>query len=127
MSTIALGGQVRFGTARRAPAASAPRLRLTTRGRRVLLTLAAVPLLAAAAWFGLDSGVATATLSAADSTVSYSTITVHAGDTLWGIAESIAPFADPRDVIIDLMRFNGLHSADVPSGFALAIPPQYAR
>ncbi len=47
------------------------------------------------------------------------------GDTLWHIAETIAPAADPRDVIVELMQFNGLSSADVPAGFELAIPPQY--
>ena len=103
-------------------AAPAPRLRLTKRGRSVLLTLAAAPLAFAAFWFALNGGGATATL---EGTASYSTVTVQAGDTLWSIAESVAPLADPRDVIIELMQFNGLSSADVPAGFELAIPPQY--
>jgi hypothetical protein len=101
---------------------TAPRLRLTRRGRDVLLTLAAAPLVVAAFWFALNGGGATATL---EHTTGYSTVTVQPGDTLWSIAESIAPSADPRDVIVELMQFNALSSADVPAGFELAIPPNY--
>jgi hypothetical protein len=102
--------------------ATAPRLRLTKRGRNLLLTLASAPLVVAAFWFALNGGGATATL---DGTTEYSTVTVQPGDSLWSIAESVAPNADPRDVIIELMQFNSLSTADVPAGFELAIPPKY--
>ena len=102
--------------------APAPRLRITKRGRNLLLTIAAAPLAVAAFWFALNGGGATATL---DGTAEFSTVTVQSGDTLWHIAETIAPAADPRDVIVELMQFNGLTSADVPAGFELAIPPKY--
>jgi hypothetical protein len=101
---------------------TAPRLRLTRRGRNVLLTLASAPLVFAAFWFALNGGGATATL---DGSTEYSMVTVQPGDSLWSIAETVAPNADPRDVIIDLMQFNSLTSADVPAGFELAIPPKY--
>lgn len=101
-----------------------PRLRMTRRGRNVLLTLAAVPLTIAAFWFALNGGGATASLDAGSA--SFSTVTVQPGDSLWSIAETLAPTADPRDVIIDLMQFNSLTSAEVPAGFELAVPPKYA-
>lgn len=99
---------------------AAPRLRMTRRGRNVLLTLITAPFIAVALWFGLNGGGATASL---DGTTTFTTVTVQPGDTLWSIAETVAPTADPRDVIIELMQFNSLTSADVPAGFELAIPP----
>ncbi len=50
------------------------------------------------------------------------TVEVGAGDTLWGIAESIAPAADPRDVIYEIMRLNGLDDAVVQPGQQLVLP-----
>ena len=50
------------------------------------------------------------------------TVVVGAGDTLWGIAESIAPSADPREVIHEIMRLNGLRDAVVQPGQRLALP-----
>ena len=101
----------------------APRLRLTKRGRSVLMTLAATPLVIAALVFALNGGMATATLEG--SGAEFHTVTVGSGDTLWALAESIAPSADPRDVIIDIMKLNGLQSADVLAGQQLAIPAKY--
>jgi hypothetical protein len=103
--------------------APAPRLRLTRRGRSVFVTLAAAPLVVGAFWFALNGGGATATLEGRAG--EYATVTVQPGDTLWSIAETVAPASDPRDVIIELMQFNGLTTADVPAGFELAIPPRY--
>ncbi len=60
-----------------------------------------------------------------DGSTGYSTVTVQPGDSLWNIAEIVAPTSDPRDVIIELMQFNNLSSADVPAGYELAIPPKY--
>jgi hypothetical protein len=107
------------------PARSQPKLRLTRRGRAVLLTLAALPLVIAALFFSLNGGGATASLDGGAVTFEY--VTVDAGQSLWQVAESIAPTADPRDVIDSIVRFNHLESADVYAGQELAIPVEYLR
>lgn len=102
------------------------RLRLTARGRAVLMTLAAVPLVIAAALFALNGGGAVATQEVAQSGVEYEYLTVEAGESLWALATEIAPTADPRDVISDILAFNGMSSSQIEPGQQLAIPTKYA-
>jgi hypothetical protein len=99
----------------------APRLRLTRRGRRVLLALVVVPLVVLAFLAALNGGSATATGSSAP--LEY--VTVQAGQSLWQLAESIAPESDPRDVMSEIRTFNGLDSVQLVPGQRLAIPTQY--
>lgn len=99
------------------------RLRITARGRAVLLALIAIPFVVALFVAVLNGGGATATLEAGDPVA---VITVEPGQSLWSVAESIAPTADPRDVIEALVSFNRLESADVWAGQQLAVPPQYS-
>ncbi|WP_353987655.1 LysM peptidoglycan-binding domain-containing protein [Ruicaihuangia caeni] len=108
-----------------APRTTAPRLRLTRRGRAVFTTLAAIPAVAGALVIGLQGGAATAGDTA--SGVTFSTVTVEAGESLWSIAERIAPSSDPRDVIYEIARLNQLESTDVQPGQQLAMPLAYAR
>ena len=98
-------------------------LRMTKRGRTVLLTLVAAPLVAAALAFGINAGGATAT----SSSTPLAKITVVNGETLWGVAKQIAPNSDPRDVVSDLMSVNRLDSADIYPGEQLSIPAQYGH
>jgi hypothetical protein len=126
VSTATVDGT--FGPARRSAAhndarPAAPRLRLTKRGRGVLTTLAAAPLVIAALVFALNGGMATATLEGSSADLQY--VTVDTGQSLWQVAETIAPNADPRDVIAAIMQLNRLESADVLAGQQLAIPTQY--
>lgn len=102
-----------------------PRLRITARGRAVLLALAATPLIIAAALFGLNGGGAVATADSSAGTFHY--VTVDSGESLWQVARSIAPNSDPRDVVAQVMQFNRLDSSDVMAGQQLAIPPQYDK
>lgn len=97
-------------------------LRLTQRGRTVLLSILALPLVVGIAVAALDGGGATATMS---DPASLQYVMVAPGQTLWGLATELAPGADPRDVIDDIMRFNRLGSADLAAGQQLAIPPKY--
>jgi len=124
MSSIAMTTAVRpaFSEGDRTAPARAARLRMTHRGRRVLLAVLAVPLAAGIAFGALNGGAADATR---DATAPLQFVTVEPGETLWSVATDIAPGADPRDVIADLMSFNRLPSADVPAGLHLAIPPKY--
>ncbi|MGH3691908.1 MAG: LysM peptidoglycan-binding domain-containing protein [Microbacterium sp.] len=119
---------ISFSTAAVIPASKRPstRLRLTTRGRAVLLAFASVPLAIGIAFAALSGGSAIA--SGADTAaVSVETVTVMPGDTLWSIATGVAPDADPRDVIGDISRMNLLRGGEIQIGQTLAIPAQYAN
>jgi hypothetical protein len=77
----------------------------------------------AALVFALNGGMATATLEGSGTDFQY--VTVESGQGLWEVAEVVAPHADPRDVIAEIMQLNQLESADVLAGQQLAIPAQY--
>ena len=109
------------------PARPATRLRLTARGRRVLLAAAALPLAVGIGVAALSGGSALASGESPSATASFETVTVMPGDTLWSIATSIAPQADPREVIGDITRLNMLEGGALQIGDELAIPAQYSR
>lgn len=104
-----------------------PHLKLTKRGRTVFTTLAAIPVVIAAFLFAINGGGAQASLeSGVQPGVEYTYVTVAAGQSLWAIAEDVAPGADPRDVVTDILEFNGMSSAELMPGQRLALPTQYA-
>jgi len=102
------------------------RLRLTVRGRRVLALLAALPVIGALAFAVLAGGSALASRESGAPAGSFETVTVSAGDSLWSIAEEVAPSADPRDVVDALTRLNALDGVGLVPGQELAIPAEYA-
>lgn len=115
------------GPASVAPTSAAPatRLRMTARGRRVLVALIAVPLAGVIAWGAISGGSALATHESGAPAGSFRVETAYAGDTLWSIAERVAPNADPRDVVAEIKRLNALSSSQLTPGQELAIPAQY--
>ena len=109
--------------------AAAPRLRLTSRGRMVFGTLAAIPLIAIALLVGPNvlGAQATGTLSAPEGVEnSFQYVSIAPGQSLWQLAEQVAPQADPREVVADILTLNNLSSGDVQPGQKLAIPAAYA-
>jgi hypothetical protein len=128
-STFGTGSS--FGTAFGSAAAPTPqlqavRLRITKRGRAVITFLIAVPLAIAAAAFGLGAlGTSAAAGSSTGSAATFHYVTVDPGESLWQLAETIAPTADPRDVVADILTLNNLSSGDVQPGQRLAIPTKY--
>jgi Tfp pilus assembly protein FimV len=102
------------------------RLRLTVRGRRVLATLAALPAVIALGLAIVSGGSALASRDAGAPVGSFETVTVSPGDSLWSIAEEVAPGADPRDVIDAITRLNALDSVELIAGQSLAIPAEYS-
>jgi hypothetical protein len=102
-----------------------PRLRITRRGRAVLTVLIAIPLAVAAVLGGIGAVGATATETSGSDSFSY--VTVAPGESLWQLAQEVAPKADPRDVVADITRLNDLQSGVVQPGQRLAIPAQYAK
>lgn len=111
--------------ATRAVAARATRLRLTARGRRVLALIAALPAVLALAFAVMSGGSALASRDDGAPAGAFTTITVAPGDSLWSIAEEVAPSDDPRDVVDEIVRLNALDSAAVWAGQRLSIPAEY--
>ena len=100
-------------------AISAPGLRLTPRGRRavaiacagaVLVALAVIP------WRAVADQPAETIPSG------WATIAVEPGDTLWSLAQAADPGADPRPLIAEIRRVNGLGASTLQPGQSLAVP-----
>ena len=108
------------------PAPRATRLRLTVRGRRILAAVAALPAVIAFSLAVVSGGSALASRDAGAATGSFATLTVAAGDSLWSIAEQVAPGADPRDVVDAIVRLNALDGVTVSAGQQLSIPNEYS-
>lgn len=90
-------------------------LRLTVRGRIVLL-LVAVGLLVVAFSLGrVSSGAATPARPPVR-------MLVRPGDTLWSVATRVAPGSDPRVVVERLERLNRLSSPALVPGEQLLVP-----
>ena len=102
-----------------------PRLRITQRGRVVLGALIALPL--ALVFVGSNLAGAPAQAGSQPSAADFDYVTVMAGESLWDLAGWIAPEADPREVVADIVALNQLPSADVQPGLRLAVPAQYAQ
>jgi Tfp pilus assembly protein FimV len=101
-----------------------PPLRLTRRGKIVLigipLVLLAALLLSLAGFF---NSPARASESATDLAVTPTvTVTVQAGESLWAIAGSVAPQRDVRDVVADIVQLNNLTGGAVLPGQQLYVP-----
>lgn len=105
-------------------ATGTPRLRLTRRGRVVITLAAGLPFALGAAFSALNGGDAVAT--ADQRAVDFSYVTVESGQSLWAIAEQVAPQVDPREVVDDIIGLNGLDDAAVQPGQRIAVPVAYA-
>lgn len=109
-----------------ASVAPTTRLRLTARGRRVLASLAALPAVLAITWAALAGGSALASGDGGAPAGTFTEITVMSGESLWSIAQDVAPDADTRDVVDAISRLNMLDSSTVSAGQRLAIPTEFA-
>lgn len=107
------------------PSTPTTHLRLTRRGRAVFTTLAAVPLVLGAIGVALNGGMAAAEGTAGIGAAAFDYVTIEAGQSLWQLAETIAPSQDPRDVIADIVNLNQLASEAVQPGQRLALPADY--
>lgn len=109
-------GSVRTGGAR---------LRLTRLGRLVVLTLCASALVAAvllAQSLPMLSSSVSGLLPEADAPSRTVTVTVASGETLWQVAQRLAPERDPRATIHDIRALNGLDTAAVLAGQEVVVP-----
>lgn len=123
MSTIAVGhgfGFTRSNVRRpvRGSVAAPAQVRLTRRGRLVLLVAFVGIALAALMAFGGQS----AATGEAGAPVETRTIVVTEGDTLWAIASEVAAPGEVRAMIHQIQELNALSSASLAQGQALAVP-----
>ena len=125
MGTVRLSGRSIEALSTRS---TGSRLRITRRGRLVLTSLVVGPLVVAGVIGGVVAGVnaTSAIATSSSSTVEFDYLTINAGDSLWQVAERIAPASDPRDVIADIVSLNQLSSSSVEPGQRIAIPTAYS-
>lgn len=101
------------------PAAAPRGVRLTRRGRAVLLGLCLLLVLGAA----LALATASAATDRPGAEVPTEVITVATGDTLWAIAsERAATGSEIREVMREIERLNALETAALDAGQRLRVP-----
>lgn len=114
----------RAAAPRSTTAKALPPLRLTRRGRIVLV---GIPLMLLAAVLLSLAGFFTSPAKASDSVADLAptpsvSVTVQPGDSLWGIAGFVAPDRDARDVVADIVQLNNLTGGAVLPGQRLFVP-----
>ena len=120
MSTITLSAGLGRPRVQRRPAAPAGSpARLTRRGR---LLVSLVALLLAITGAVLLTGGGAALAGTERPAVSHRQVTVQPGQTLWQIAERVAPGSDPRETVQRILDLNGLQTSEVQAGTALQLP-----
>ena len=102
--------------------ASAATLRLTRRGRTLLL-LALVAVMFGAFSFGQASSQASGTRVAGSPAAPVVAETVVLpGESLWTVARRIAPENDPRDVVEQIRQLNDMRGSQLLIGQQLLLP-----
>lgn len=118
-ATFPAAGTAAPSTARRQlPSTRRAGVRLTPRGRAVLLLASTAFLLLAV----LVSGRFSADAGTSSATPATGVMVVQAGESLWSIAQQIAPAADPREIVILLRELNGLETSTVVAGQSIVVP-----
>jgi len=116
MTTMTLSPQSRVIPATQAVRAAKPsQVRLTRRGRVVVLSGGLLLSL------GLGLGLA-ANSTATESTESLATITVAPGETLWQIAGSVAVDGHTGDMVEQIKELNHLSGGGLQAGQTLRVP-----
>lgn len=100
---------------------SAPALRLTRRGRALIVLLLAGLLLAAFS-LGRDATQAAGVAAEGSAGPQLEQTTVQPGESLWSVARRIAPENDPREVIAQIRRLNDLQGSQLQVGQHLLLP-----
>ncbi len=95
-------------------------VRLTRRGRAALVLVLAVLLLGAFSIGQRDTRAAG--VDAGGTAAAPVVTTVQAGESLWSVAQRIAPENDPREVIAQIRRLNDLQTSGLQVGQQLLLP-----
>ena len=91
-------------------------VRLTKRGRRVIAVLVLLPLASTMWLFAGRGAVAQGTAPTTH------TVVVQPGQSLWDIAQTVAPQADPRATIYKIKQLNHFAGSDLRPGQAVIVP-----
>ena len=110
--------QLSISTRTAAKSLTAGHIRLTRRGRLALLVAAVLCMLLG---FSLGDTLSFTAGMTSPPPASHS-IVVQPGQTLWGIATQVAPHADPRATIQQIIVLNHLPSTGLQAGQSLAVP-----
>lgn len=101
---------------------AAGRLRLTRRGRLLLVGLPIVLLASAVLLLsGFFNAPAKASAEGGEVTQTVS-VNVAAGETIWHLASEFAPDRDPRDVVSEIVELNSLPTSVLQAGQQLDVP-----
>jgi LysM repeat protein len=92
-----------------------------TPAARKFFRTAVVVAIASSSVFGFVN-TAAANSQTSGTAAKFEYVTVSAGQTLWSLAEKIAPDADPQSWMQDVVNLNGLTSTDLKPGQKLALP-----
>jgi nucleoid-associated protein YgaU len=116
--TVSRPGSSRLAAVTTDSARASQPIRLTRRGRLVLLITAITLMLFG---FSIGKSVSFASTVPAPATGTQ-TVVVQPGETLWAIATQVAPKTDPRVTIQRIIALNGLRNSDILAGQQLALP-----
>ena len=91
-----------------------------TPAARKFFRSAVIVAFAATSVFGFVSTAAAN--NSASNPADFEYVTIEAGQTLWDLAEQVAPGTNPQDWMQDVVNLNGLTSTDLKPGQRLALP-----
>ena len=89
---------------------------LTVRGRRLISLIVALPIVGMSVFLG---GQVAHALGAGKATTQ---IVVHQGESLWDVANRVAPQSDPREVIWTIQQLNHMKTSAILDGQSLTVP-----
>lgn len=92
--------------------------RLTARGRAVALGASVAALVAIV----VGAGQMVEASSVAATGTEPAVVVVQSGDTLWGIAQDIAPGVDPRSLVRQIREVNDLGNRAIVPGQSIVVP-----
>lgn len=100
-----------------------PVVRLTRRGR-LMRSLAAIVVLFGLVAAGAErmTGEPARAVSGPTAPIATASVVVEQGDSLWQIAQAVAPGRDPREVVSRIRELNGLSSNLIQPGQVLLVP-----
>lgn len=109
------------------PRTAALTIRLTTRGRVLLLVVTILALFTVVVASGRLTAEATSPQVSTQGSLdrprpAAAVVVVQPGESLWSIAQQVAPNSDPREIVSRIRDLNGLADAVVTPGQAVLVP-----
>ena len=108
-------GYAQVSRPRQAPRSSA--VRLTARGRRLARTVIIGLALAVTLGVAIFGHISSSQASSVQPALTTAVVIVQPGQTMWGLAQQIAPNDDPRDTIARIADLNALSDEDSSTVF----------